>query len=121
MDESRLTFVLQLFGLLGREVEPVDVVLEDGGPVLQLVHDVPRRRHGHAKQHRRLREVGLCQGEPEEVAVRWVPIQDPMSKARVVWNQNQQCDIRYLILLSRWSALREIKNVGVCDNFVEAF
>lgn len=67
---SGLTLVLQLFGLLRRQVEPVDVVLKDGGPVLELVHDVPRRRHGHAQQHRRLREVRLCQGEPEEMAVR---------------------------------------------------
>ena len=75
---------MQLLGLLGRQVEPVDVILKDGGPVLQLVHDVPGRRHGHAQQHGRLSEVGLCQGEPEEVAVRGVPVQDPVSKARVV-------------------------------------
>ena len=43
------------------------MVLEQRGPVLQLVHDVPRVGHAHHQHDGRVREVGLLEGELEQV------------------------------------------------------
>ena len=84
-----LTFVLELLGLFGREGQPVDVVVEEGGPRLELVHDVPRGRHGHAQQQGCVPEVGLFESEPEQVRVGHVPVKDPVAKPGLVCNNNK--------------------------------
>ena len=79
-----LTFVLKLLCFFSRQTQFVDMILKDGGPVLQLIHDVPRRGHAHAEQDGRFGEIGLGQCESEQMAVSWIPIQDPMTEPGVI-------------------------------------
>ena len=69
---------------LGAEGQLVDVVLQHGGPRLQLVHDVPGGRHGDREHDRRVGEVVLRQREPQQVHVRRVAVQGPDAEAGVV-------------------------------------
>ena len=50
-------FLLELHHLFTSKRKFVDMILEKAGPVLELVHDVPRRRHGDVNHHR-----GVCNG-----------------------------------------------------------
>ena len=90
-----LTFILELLGLFGGEGESVDVVVEERGPRLELVHDVPRGGHGHAQQQGRVPEVGLFESEPEQVRVGHVPVQDPVAKPGLVCNYNTKQPFYY--------------------------
>ncbi len=58
--------------------------LQKAGPVLELVHDVPRVGHRHAQQDRRVGVVRLRQGKVQQVGVRRVPVQDPVAQTGVI-------------------------------------
>ena len=80
----KLTLILQSFGLLRRKRQLVDVVLQNGRPLLQLVHDVPRRGHGHHQKDGRVLEIRLFQGELEEILVMRLAVQNPDAQSGVV-------------------------------------
>ena len=79
-----LTVSLKSFRPLRAEGQLVDVVLQHGGPRLQLIHDVPRGRHRDREHDRRVGEVVLGQREPEQVDVRRVAVQGPDAKSGVI-------------------------------------
>ena len=81
---KKLTLVLQRLGPFRRQRELVDVVLQEGGPVLQLVHDVPGVGHAHRQHHGRVGEVGLLEGELQQVLVVGVPVQRPNAQTGVL-------------------------------------
>ncbi len=60
------------------------MILKYGRPILQLIHDVPRRGHAYTEQDGCLGEVSLGQGESEQMTVSWIPIQDPMTESGVI-------------------------------------
>ena len=51
---------------------------------MELVHDVPRRGHGHTEQDGGVGVVVLREGEGEEVGVGRVAVKDPVTQTRVV-------------------------------------
>ena len=83
-NEALLTLVLQPLCPLRPQVQRVHVVLQRRGPGAQAVHEVPGRGHGGRHHRRRLREVGLLEGEAEQALVVVVAVQGPHAQAGVL-------------------------------------
>ena len=79
-----LTVSLKSFRPLCAEGQFVYVVLQHGGPRLQLVHYVPRGRHRDREDDRSVGEVVLGQREPQQVHVRRVAVQGPDAEPGVI-------------------------------------
>ena len=81
---SLLTFCLKSFGSLRTQCQSVNVILKQGSPVLQFVHDVPRFGHANHEQNGSVGEVAFRQGKLEQILVMWISIKGPNSQSSMI-------------------------------------